>query len=76
MTSSRREFLMGVAGSVVVAGNASPVAAQPEGEKMKLTGTDVLLVIDVQNCFIPGGSLAVKGGDEIVPLINRLAKGF
>src|SRR5271168_2915847 len=35
-----------------------------------------LLVIDVQNCFLPGGSLAVKEGDQIVPIINRLAKGF
>jgi len=33
-------------------------------------------VIDVQNCFVPGGSLAVKEGDRIVPLINRLAKSF
>lgn len=37
---------------------------------------DVLIVIDVQNCFVPGGSLAVKEGDQIVPLINRLAKSF
>jgi nicotinamidase/pyrazinamidase len=36
----------------------------------------VLVVIDVQNCFVPGGSLAVKEGDRIVPLINRLAKSF
>ena len=33
-------------------------------------------MIDVQNCFTPGGSLAVKEGDAIVPLINKLAKGF
>ena len=33
----------------------------------------VLLVIDMQNDFCPGGSLAVNGGDEIVPLINKLA---
>jgi nicotinamidase/pyrazinamidase len=38
--------------------------------------SDVLIVIDVQNCFVPGGSLAVKEGDQIVPLINRLAKAF
>ena len=38
--------------------------------------TDVLLVIDVQNDFCPGGKLAVPGGDEVVPLINRLARGF
>jgi nicotinamidase/pyrazinamidase len=37
---------------------------------------DVLLVIDVQNCFTPGGSLAVKDGDAIIPLINRLATSF
>ena len=34
------------------------------------------LVIDVQNCFTPGGSLAVKDGDAIIPLINKLAGGF
>ena len=31
-----------------------------------------LVVIDLQNDFCPGGSLAVAGGDEIVPLVNRL----
>jgi len=34
----------------------------------------VLLVIDVQNDFCPGGKLAVAGGDAIVPLINQLAR--
>ncbi len=37
---------------------------------------DVLLVVDVQNGFCPGGPLAVPGGDEIVPLINRAASQF
>jgi nicotinamidase/pyrazinamidase len=37
---------------------------------------DVLLVIDVQNDFCPGGSLAVPHGDEVVPVINRLAARF
>ena len=36
----------------------------------------ILLVIDVQNDFCPGGSLAVNGGDEIVPLINTLAQDY
>ena len=31
-----------------------------------------LIVIDVQNDFCPGGALAVAGGDEIVPVVNRL----
>jgi nicotinamidase/pyrazinamidase len=38
--------------------------------------TDVLLVIDVQNDFCPGGRLAVPGGNDVVPLINRLAHNF
>ena len=38
--------------------------------------TDVLLVIDMQNDFCPGGHLAVPGGDEIVAKVNRLAHGF
>ena len=36
----------------------------------------VLIAIDVQNDFCPGGSLAVAGGDQVVPLINRLAEDF
>jgi nicotinamidase/pyrazinamidase len=36
----------------------------------------VLLVVDVQNDFCPGGSLAVPGGDLIIPLINRYMKLF
>jgi nicotinamidase/pyrazinamidase len=37
---------------------------------------DVLLVVDVQNDFCPGGNLAVPRGDEVVPLVNRLAARF
>jgi len=37
---------------------------------------EVLLVIDVQNDFCPGGSLAVPDGDAVVPVINRLARDF
>ena len=44
--------------------------------KIKPGPDAALIVVDVQNCFTPGGSLAVKGGDEIVPLINKIAKGF
>jgi nicotinamidase/pyrazinamidase len=43
------------------------IAIQPE---------DVLVVVDMQYDFLPGGSLAVSGGDEIVPLINQLATRF
>ena len=41
-----------------------------------ITPQDVLVVVDVQYDFLPGGSLAVAGGDEIVPLVKKLAGRF
>ena len=69
---ARREFLKTAAAAGMVA-MASPAYAQG---KVKPGPQDVLLVVDVQNCFVPGGNLPVKEGDQIVPLINRLAKAF
>src|SRR5437899_891370 len=37
---------------------------------------DVLLIVDVQNDFCPGGALEVPDGDTIVPEVNRLARSF
>jgi nicotinamidase/pyrazinamidase len=45
-------------------------------EKPAIDDRDVLLVVDVQNDFCPGGNLAVPRGDEVVPLLNRLATRF
>ena len=74
---TRRKFLMATGAGVAVAavagaGMRSALAAG----NIKITDSDCLLVIDVQNCFTPGGSLAVKEGDAIVPLINTIAKSF
>ena len=43
---------------------------------MHIQPTDALLLIDLQPDFMPGGALAVAGGDEILPLINSLAAKF
>ena len=43
---------------------------------MNDSGRDVLLVVDVQSDFCPGGALAVPDGDAIVPVVNRLARRF
>jgi nicotinamidase/pyrazinamidase len=43
---------------------------------MTLHPTDALLLIDLQPDFMPGGALAVAGGDEILPTINTLAAKF
>ena len=44
--------------------------------KLKPAANAVLIVVDVQNCFIEGGTLPVKGGAEVVPVINKLAGAF
>jgi len=45
-------------------------------ENPTIGGSDVLLVVDIQNDFCPGGGLAVPRGHEVVPLINSLARKF
>ena len=46
------------------------------GDRLKLGSKDALVVVDVQNDFCPGGRLAVQKGDEVVPVVNELAKRF
>lgn len=43
---------------------------------MSLFERDLLLVVDIQNDFLPGGALGVAGGDAIVPTVNALAGRF
>lgn len=45
-------------------------------DKLKPGAKDALIVVDVQNDFCPGGRLAVQKGDDVVPLVNELAKRF
>lgn len=37
---------------------------------------DALILVDIQNDFLPGGALAVKEGDQIIPLVNELQPYF
>ena len=43
---------------------------------LNLTPNDVLLVVDVQNDFCPGGALAVPDGDAVIPVIHHIAPLF
>ena len=43
---------------------------------MKRDDRDILVIVDLQMDFCPGGALAVPQGDQIVPLVNRLAAEF
>ena len=68
----RRTVLAGLGAGALAANVAKVSAATP----IKPDSEAALLVIDVQNCFLPGGSLAVKDGDQVVPIINKIAKSF
>lgn len=52
------------------------------GRPLRAAGTikpdarSALIVVDVQNCFVDGGTLPVKGGADVVPVINKLASHF
>jgi nicotinamidase/pyrazinamidase len=72
-TVSRRHFLSLAAGAAALASTRRLAYAQGMITPVE---TDVLAVIDVQNCFVPGGTLPVPEGDKIIPLINRLAPAF
>src|SRR5216110_123978 len=72
MDYTRRVFFQIAAGGLVLAAGSRAFAQA----KIKPGPQDVLLVVDVQNCFTPGGSLAVNDGDKIIPIINRLAPAF
>lgn len=78
---SRRTVLAGlgvIAGLSAVAGlgPTARIASAMQSGAIKPDENSVLLVIDFQNCFLPGGSLAVKGGSEITPVINALGRKF
>jgi nicotinamidase/pyrazinamidase len=68
----RRQFLQAAA-AFGAAGLAPTLWA---AGKIKPGPKAALIVVDVQNCFVDGGTLPVKGGAEVVPLINKLAESF
>jgi len=71
---NRRSFLA-AAGSTIAVGAFLPVSGFA-ASAIRPDKTSALLVIDVQKCFLPGGSLAVKDGDQVIPVINRIAPKF
>ena len=71
---NRRQMILTTIHATAIAGLMPGMARA--ADKIAIDDKSVLLVIDVQNCFLPGGSLAVKDGDQVVPVINRIAKHF
>lgn len=68
----RRQFLTRAAAGLAALAPVRVLAA----DKITPDAQSALVVVDVQNCFLPGGSLAVKDGEKVIPVINRLAKAF
>jgi len=72
----RRSFLKFASGAALATSGAGYFAEALAQGRITPGPKDVFIVVDVQKCFVPGGSLAVEKGDEIVPLINAIAKKF
>ena len=70
--SHRRSLLKSTAALSLLGATGTLFAAA----KLKPNDKSALIVIDVQNCFVDGGTLPVKGGAEVVPVINKLAGSF
>ena len=45
-------------------------------DKIKPAANSALIVVDVQNCFVTGGTLPVAKGEEVVPIINKISAAF
>ena len=69
----RRQVLAGLGAGALAANIVGKVSA---ATPIKPDNESALLIVDVQNCFLPGGSLAVKDGDQVIPIINKMAKSF
>lgn len=70
--NARRQFLTNAA--ALTAAAAWP-GAWAQG-RIRANAQSALIVVDVQNCFVPGGTLPVAHGHEVVPVINRIAPAF
>ena len=73
MTAPHRRTFLHAAAALGLAGAVAPLFA---ATRIRPGPNAALIVVDVQNCFIDGGTLPVKGGAEVVPVINRLASAF
>ncbi len=78
---SRRNFILGLITSNLIF-NQNNIVYGHEGApnsasiKQHVGSKDILIIVDVQNDFCPGGTLPVKDGDKVVEVINKIQKNF
>src|SRR6478752_4801769 len=76
MHNAQRRSLLKATAAFGLIGGLGASAPLFAAAKIKPAANAALIVVDVQNCFIEGGTLPVKGGAEVVPVINKLAEAF
>lgn len=72
----RRRLLIALGGLGITAAVGPLPARSRSATAWHPDGHSALIIVDVQNCFVSGGSLAVAHGEEVIPLINRIAGAF
>ncbi len=79
---NRRSALRLLAGAIssatlgATSGLPRNAVAASAAARIRPDAASVLIVVDVQNCFIAGGTLAVPHGEDVVPVINKIAAAF
>ena len=76
MNHPRRQLLQSIGNLGLFASLTTVAPWALSTEKIKPGAKSALIVVDVQNCFVEGGTLPVNKGSEVVPVINRLAPAF
>ena len=78
---NRRNFLLNLFAGYFIVNKNNIVYSHDDASKQKeiksyKNSEDVLIIVDVQNDFCPGGSLPVKNGDKIIDTINKIQTNF
>jgi nicotinamidase/pyrazinamidase len=73
---NRRDALRALSATSAALIAASVAPAFSMAGRIKPGASSALIVVDVQNCFVTGGTLAVAHGEDVVPVINQIAPAF
>jgi nicotinamidase/pyrazinamidase len=77
-TVARRRILklLSAGGALALAGPLPAAISAARAAALRPGADSALIVVDVQNCFVSGGTLPVKEGEQVVPVLNAVARRF